>query len=94
MNIQTAIRDLSSKLGPPKPRAAHGQWVPYAWLVRGLVEKGHGVSRSVNYVLENAGLTITEASFGSVRSAYYKIKDQEWPAKLAGKGDETENQFE
>lgn len=92
MDIKTAIQELSSKLGPPKLRAAHGQWKPYAWLVRGLVEKGHGVTDAVNYVLDNAGIPITQASFGSVRSAYYKVRTEEWPAKITQ--EETDSQFE
>lgn len=83
MNVKAAIEELSKTLGKPKPRAAFGQWVPYAWLVRGLVEKGFGVSTAVNHVLENSGFASNKQAFGSLRASFYKIKDLEWPVSLA-----------
>lgn len=92
MNIQTAINELSKKLGPPKPRVAFGQWVPLAWLVRGLVEKGYGVTDAVRHVLDNSGMGGTRNAFGSLRAAYYKIKDKEWPASVTS--ETTDEEFE
>lgn len=83
MNVKAAIQELSKTLGEPKPRAPFGQWPTFAWIVRGLVEKGHGVSDAVNHVLENSGLPKTRQSFGSLRAAYYQLKDREWPAELS-----------
>lgn len=94
VNVQAAIKELSRTLGPPKPRAAFGTWTTYAWLVRGLVEKGHGVTSAVNHVLDNSGLEHNDTAFGSLRAAYYKLKDAEWPAELsnaAAKGTEPED---
>lgn len=90
MDVRSALEELSAKLGPPKHRAAHGQWIPYAWLVRGLVERGHGVTDAVNHVLENSGIPPKEhkQAFGSVRAAYYTIRDREWPADYSNKAAE------
>lgn len=92
MNIQAALNELSKTLGTPKPRAAHGAWVNPAWLVRGLVEKGHGVSAAVNHVLDNSGFGNNEQAFGSLRAAYYKIREDEWPVKLATEEDKTQEE--
>ena len=83
MNLQSTIKEISNRLGPPKPRAAHGQWLPYAWLVRGLVEKGYGITESVRQVLENSGVKHSKTAFGSLRAAFYKVRDEEWPAELS-----------
>lgn len=82
MDIKTTIKELSDRLGPPKQRAAFGQWIPAAWLVRGLVDRGHGVTDAVNHVLAESGLSHNKQSFGSLRAAYYKVKGKEWPAQL------------
>ena len=79
MSIQSAIDDLSKKLGTPKERTPFGEWVPYAYLVRGLVEKGHGVTASVNHVLTSTGKAVDKRTFGSLRAAYYKIRETPWP---------------
>ena len=85
MNIQSTIKELSDRLGPPKPRAAFGSWTPLAWLVRGLVERGHGVTDAVRHVLENSGFANSKSAFGSLRASYYKIRDAEWPASISNK---------
>lgn len=90
MDVKTAIKELSDKLGPPKHRAAHGQWVPFAWLVRGLVERGHGVTDAVKHVLNDTGFSEDPSAFGSVRAAYYKVKDQEWPAEFSSEAPKDE----
>lgn len=79
MSIQSAIDELSQKLGTPQDRAVFGQWVPYAYLVRGLVEKGHGVTTAVKHILTSTGNEVNKRTFGSLRAAYYKIKDTPWP---------------
>ena len=94
MNIQSAIKELSKSLGTPRPRAAFGSLVPYAWLVRGLVEKGFGVSDSVHHVINNSGLTNNNQTFGSVRAAYYKIRESEWPVEHAASETTEEEGFE
>jgi hypothetical protein len=83
MSIQSAIDELSNKLGTPKERAPFGQWVPYAYLVRGLVEKNHGVSTSVTHVLTSTGKEVNKRTFGSLRAAYYKIRETPWPEEGA-----------
>ena len=85
MNIRTTIAELNKSLGTPKPRQAFGTWPSYAWLVRGLVEKGHGVSDAVNHVLNNSGLPVTRQAFGSLRASFYQIKTREWPAEFSKK---------
>jgi len=94
MNIAAAVKELSKTLGTPKPRAAFGSLVPYAWLVRGLVEKGFGVSDSVHHVINNSGLKGSKQTFGSLRAAYYKVKTQEWPVEHAAPGTTEEEIFE
>jgi hypothetical protein len=95
MNVQAAIKELNKSLGPPKERAAFGTWPTYAWLVRGLVEKNHGVSDAVTHVLTQSGLPVTKRSFGSLRAAFYKIRLDEWPAAIAQKdAPEPEEGFE
>lgn len=75
-------------MGNPKYRAAHGQWVPFAWLVRGLVERGHGVTDSVNVVIEQAKLTPVELAQKSLRAAYYKIRTKPWPKEMGEQPEE------
>ena len=70
-------------MGPPEFRAGYGQRVKYAWIVRGLVEQGYGVSESVRQVVEKAGLTPLDKAERSLRASYYKIRDREWPADRA-----------
>lgn len=79
MSIQSAIDELSKKLGTPQERASFGQWVPYAYLVRGLTEKGHGVTAAVRHVLTSTGIEVNKRTFGSLRARYYEIKDKPWP---------------
>lgn len=92
MDTRTLITEISKKLGPPKRRAAFGTWTPMAWVVRGLVEQGHGTTDAVNHVLDSSGLANNDKAFGSLRASYYKIRDKEWPAELSEK--ETEEGFE
>jgi len=94
MNIAAAVKELSKTLGTPKPRAAFGQWIPYAWLVRGLVEQGHGVSDAVHHVLDNSGFANNPQAFGSLRASFYKVKTAEWPVEYATKGSGEEEGFE
>ena len=94
MDISAAVKELSKTLGTPRPRAAFGSLVPYAWLVRGLVEQNHGVSDSVHHVINNSGLVNNKQTFGSLRAAYYKIRDAEWPVEHAAKGATDEEGFE
>lgn len=94
MNIAAAVKELSKTLGTPRPRAAFGSLIPYAWLVRGLVEKGFGVSDSVHHVINNSGLADSKQTFGSVRAAYYKIREVEWPVEHAAPGTTEEEGFE
>lgn len=83
MDIDAAIREIKKDMGPPEFRAAYGQHVKYAWIVRGLVEQGYGVSESVRQVVEKAGLTPPAKVERSLRASYYKIRLREWPADLA-----------
>lgn len=83
MNIRSTIKELTTLLGPPKERAEFGSLKPYAWLVRGLVEKGYGVTESVRVVLQQSDVGNSEKTFRSTRAAYYKIRDKTWPAESA-----------
>lgn len=83
MDIQLAIKKIDAVIGKPRFRAAHGQWKPYAWIVRGLVEKGHPVSESVRRVVAETGLTPPDIAERSIRSAFYKIHTLPWPENYA-----------
>lgn len=83
MDIDAAIREVQKDMGVPGYRAAYGQHVPFAWIVRGLVEQGYGVSESVRKVVEKAGLTPVDRSVRSLRATYYKVRTREWPANMA-----------
>lgn len=83
MDIQLAIKRIDAVIGKPRFRAAHGQWKPYAWIVRGLVERGHPVSESVRQVVAETGLTPADIAERSIRSAYYKIHTLPWPENYA-----------
>lgn len=84
MNIDAAVTELERKLGKPRNRAAHGQWVPYAWIVRGLVERGHEVSESVRVVLAKSKIKCDPVvAEKSLRAAYYKVKPKPWPKEQA-----------
>jgi hypothetical protein len=92
MDIQKAITEITKQIGPPKTRAAHGQWTPMAWIVRGLVERNYGVTDAVKHVLENSGHANTEKAFDSLRAAYYSIRGRDWPAQV--ETEEKEEGFE
>jgi hypothetical protein len=60
--------------------------VPYAWLVRGIVEQsksGRVVMDAVRTVLANEGLPMTEANERTLRVAYYGVRGKEWPVEPA-----------
>lgn len=83
MNIEAAIREISKDMGAPGFRAAYGQWTPYSWVVRGLVEQGYTVMESVREVVHRAGLMPEKLAIGGVRTAYYRNKGMPWPKDMA-----------
>jgi hypothetical protein len=91
VNIDAAIKEIAKGLGEPRYRATHGQWVPYAWIVRGLVERGHEVAASVRQVVSKGNLEPADVAERSLRAAYYKIRNKPWPVEMAKHttGDET-----
>lgn len=91
MDVNVAIKEIAKGMGRPRFRAQHGEWVPYAWIVRGLVEKGHEVTASVKQVVEKGNLQPPEVAIRSVRAAYYKIRKKPWPKKMAEKVTGTSN---
>lgn len=70
-------------MGEPKFRAGYGQWVPYAWIVRGLVENGHQVVPAVRTVVARAKLQPPERAARSIRAAYYNLRNDPWPPDIA-----------
>lgn len=67
---------------PARNTRPAGFWLPYAWLVRSIVEKAKGgrvVTDVVRTVLANEGLPLTVANERTLRVAYYGIRDKEWP---------------
>lgn len=74
MNPQ-ALNLLTTKQARP-----NGFWLPYAWMVRLLVEEGYQTIVAVRKVLDDAGLPF--ADLASLRVVYHRIKKKEWPAGL------------
>ena len=83
VDIDAQIKVIKEGMGPPEFRAAYGQHVKFAWIVRALVEQGYGVTQSVKQVVDKAGLTPPKKVERSLRASYYKIRDREWPADMA-----------
>ena len=82
MNL--SLKQLQSSL-PARTTKPQGFWVPYAWLVRGIVEQsksGRVVMDAVRTVLANEGLPMTEANERTLRVAYYGVRGKEWPVEL------------
>jgi len=83
MNL--SLKQLQSSL-PARTTKPQGFWVPYAWLVRGIVEQsksGRVVMDAVRTVLANEGLPMTEANERTLRVAYYGVRGKEWPVEPA-----------
>ena len=74
MNPQ-ALNLLTTKQARP-----NGFWLPYAWMVRLLVEEGYQTIVAVRKVLDDAGLPFSDLA--SLRVVYHRIKKKEWPAGL------------
>jgi len=83
MNL--SLKQLQSSL-PARTTKPQGFWVPYAWLVRGIVEQsksGRVIMDAVRTVLANEGLPMTEANERTLRVAYYGVRGKEWPVEPA-----------
>lgn len=81
MNL--SLKQLQSSL-PARTTKPQGFWVPYAWLVRGIVEQsksGRVVMDAVRTVLANEGLPMTEANERTLRVSYYGVRGKEWPVE-------------
>lgn len=77
MNLQQLKDSLPARATRPQ-----GFWVPYAWLVRSIVEQSEGgrvVTDAVRTVLANEGLPLTAANERTLRVAYYGIREKDWP---------------
>lgn len=76
-----SLKQLQSSL-PARATKPQGYWVPYAWLVRSIVEQSEGgrvVTDAVRTVLANEGLPLTSANERTLRVAYYGIREKDWP---------------
>lgn len=75
MDIQKAITEIArSRPLPRTQRANYGQWVEPAWVVRGLVERGCGVTDAVNAVIAQMNLHPQRKAFNGVKAAYYALR--------------------
>jgi hypothetical protein len=84
-DMNLSLKQLQSSL-PARTTKPQGFWVPYAWLVRGIVEQsksGRVVMDAVRTVLANEGLPMTEANERTLRVAYYGVRGKEWPVEPA-----------
>ena len=80
-SMPISLQQLQSSL-PARATKPQGFWVPYAWLVRSIVEQSKGgrvVMDAVRTVLANEELPMTEANERTLRVAYYGIRGKEWP---------------
>ena len=79
--MSISLQQLQSSL-PARATKPQGFWVPYAWLVRSIVEQSKGgrvVMDAVRTVLASEGLPMTPANERTLRVAYYGIRGKEWP---------------
>lgn len=79
--MSISLQQLQSSL-PARATKPQGFWVPYAWLVRSIVEQSKGgrvVMDAVRTVLTSEGLPMTPANERTLRVAYYGIRGKEWP---------------
>lgn len=79
--MNPSLQQLKASL-PARVTRPPGFWLPYAWLVRSIVEQSEGgrvVSDAVRTVLVNEGLPLTAANERTLRVAYYGIREKEWP---------------
>lgn len=74
--MRALVRDIIPQSAPRRP---HKYWVPFAWMVRMLVEAGMGISDAVRTVLRNAETEVRPRDVASLRVVFYKIRTQEWP---------------
>lgn len=70
-----SLKKLLKAAGEPKAKAPYRHWVPYAWSVRDLVERGFAVADAMRTVNKVYALGLSNFGFQSLRSAYYRIKD-------------------
>jgi hypothetical protein len=79
--MNPSIKQLKASI-PTRDTKPQGFWLPYAWLVRSIVEQSKGgrvVSSVVRSVLADEGLPLTATNERTLRVAYYGIRDKEWP---------------
>lgn len=79
--MNPSLKQLKDSL-PARATRPQGFWVPYAWLVRSIVEQSEGgrvVTDAVRTVLANEGLPLTAANERTLRVAYYGIREKDWP---------------
>lgn len=66
-----------AKSGPPRRRAAHGQWVVPAEAVYELVRNnGWNVSDAVREVVGNYTFPDDQKAFNGIRAAYYVLRNR------------------
>lgn len=70
-----SLKKLLKAAGEPKAKAPYRHWVPYAWSVRDLVDRGYAVADALRAVNKVYSLGLCGAGFQSMRSAYYRIKN-------------------
>lgn len=79
--MNPSLKQLKASM-PTRDTKPQGFWLPYAWLVRSIVEQSKGgrvVSSVVRSVLADEGLPMTATNERTLRVAYYSIRDKEWP---------------
>ena len=83
-DFRNMMDSIANAMGNSERRKSHGYWIPFAWAARALIEKGYGVTESVRQVLSHAGEDTSRRTIACVRTTYYSIKDNPWPAELGG----------
>lgn len=63
-------------------RNTHNYWIPFAWAVRGMTDRGYGVTESARAVLARGNVEATKENIACLRVVYYRVKKLMWPPEL------------
>lgn len=73
-------------MNPTEPathrRNTHNYWIPFAWAVRAMTDRGYGVTESARAVLNRGKVELTKENVACLRVVYYRIKKLMWPPEL------------
>ena len=77
------LDSIAEELGDPRRKRVSGHWMPYAWAVRALVDRGYTPRLAAQEVLKRGGREeLNHGNVECVRVAYYTIRNKPWPAGM------------